>query len=345
MKTFNLTEIATAFYRADIPDSVFEKMSAELESVTPAAAIAAETIDTINTSDFCKLVEACRPYGDEGMRAHKQLVAHIDAARQQAREEAYARGRGDAVREYIEKGTATPVAAGTAVQMPDADYLHETAEEGRVRYYTGRQMQVYGDARADEARRGVAEQRDATVTDKQIYDTLGHHGALPTKDGAPERIIKGREQVLIQAIRAILSKAYAATRLRDVRALTLEGLRTIAAAQPVPEAAAQADGQIDAKAAMLYDLVRQEAVSAERFTKALHDHFVAPTAQPTPADQADMAAFQRAMDEQAQPTLPDDERAAFDAAFLSLNGFHSKAELDNEWEEGLSGEMFRAGRK
>lgn len=36
-------------------------------------------------------------------------------------------------------------------------------------------------------------------------------------------------------------------------------------------------------------------------------------------------------------------REQFDAAFLSANGFHTKAELANEWEKGLSGHMFRAG--
>lgn len=38
-----------------------------------------------------------------------------------------------------------------------------------------------------------------------------------------------------------------------------------------------------------------------------------------------------------------DERAAFDSAFLSANGFHTKAELEEEWLKGLSGVMFRAG--
>ncbi|MEX5744695.1 hypothetical protein [Massilia sp. X63] len=37
-------------------------------------------------------------------------------------------------------------------------------------------------------------------------------------------------------------------------------------------------------------------------------------------------------------------REQFDAAFLSWNGFHTKAELDAEWAPGtLAGEMFRAG--
>jgi hypothetical protein len=41
---------------------------------------------------------------------------------------------------------------------------------------------------------------------------------------------------------------------------------------------------------------------------------------------------------------PADLREGFDAAFLSWNGFHTKAELDREWAEpSLSGIMFRAG--
>lgn len=37
-------------------------------------------------------------------------------------------------------------------------------------------------------------------------------------------------------------------------------------------------------------------------------------------------------------------RAAFESAYLSANGFHTKAELANEWKEGmLSSHMFRAG--
>ena len=37
-------------------------------------------------------------------------------------------------------------------------------------------------------------------------------------------------------------------------------------------------------------------------------------------------------------------RAAFESAYLSANGFHTKAELANEWKDGmLSSHMFRAG--
>jgi hypothetical protein len=70
----------------------------------------------------------------------------------------------------------------------------------------------------------------AEPSDQEIYATLGQHGALPPKDGSPECIIKGRELVLIQAIRAILSKIYAANRLRDVRGLALECIKSIDAA-------------------------------------------------------------------------------------------------------------------
>lgn len=87
-----------------------------------------------------------------------------------------------------------------------------------------------------------AEQAAADPSDKEIYDTLGLYGALPTKDGAPDRIIKGREGVLILAIREILGKAYAATRLRDVRSLTLSGIRTIDAAQEAEQASASPAG-------------------------------------------------------------------------------------------------------
>ena len=36
-------------------------------------------------------------------------------------------------------------------------------------------------------------------------------------------------------------------------------------------------------------------------------------------------------------------REEFDKAFLSMNGFHTQAELTLEWDKGLSGLMFRAG--
>ena len=37
-------------------------------------------------------------------------------------------------------------------------------------------------------------------------------------------------------------------------------------------------------------------------------------------------------------------RAAFEAAYLSANGFHTNAELATEWKDGmLSSQMFRAG--
>jgi hypothetical protein len=84
-----------------------------------------------------------------------------------------------------------------------------------------------------------AEQAKADISDKQIRDTLGDYGALPLKDGAPERIIEGREQVLILAIRAILSKIYAANRLRDVRGLALDALGKIDAAPALPAQAEQ----------------------------------------------------------------------------------------------------------
>jgi hypothetical protein len=86
-----------------------------------------------------------------------------------------------------------------------------------------------------------AEQAQADISDKQIRDTLGDYGALPLKDGAPERIIEGREQVLILAIRAILSKIYAANRLRDVRGLALDALGKIDAAPALPAQAEQVE--------------------------------------------------------------------------------------------------------
>ena len=43
------------------------------------------------------------------------------------------------------------------------------------------------------------------LTDEQIRNILGMHGALPLKDGATDSIIEGREAILIVAIRAILA--------------------------------------------------------------------------------------------------------------------------------------------
>jgi hypothetical protein len=47
------------------------------------------------------------------------------------------------------------------------------------------------------------------LSDRDILDVLGHYGALPLRDGSPEKIIRGREQVLILAIREILAASTA----------------------------------------------------------------------------------------------------------------------------------------
>lgn len=90
----------------------------------------AGTIDTINTSDFCELVAACRPYGQEGVQAHKRLVAHIDQ---------HVAAAVDALKNQIALADGTIESRSREIELLRADLakLRSTAGVGEDAYREG----------------------------------------------------------------------------------------------------------------------------------------------------------------------------------------------------------------
>lgn len=199
------------------------------------------------------------------------------------------------------KAAAAP-AAGTAVQMPampKAKLLYGSGIDGLRPLYAEQQVeqyaQAYGDARAEEARREARAEFEAKWT--------RHQEAVDGLNAAAQRTAGG--DAVAKAIDDLI-RAWAPANANDhdaqqerMRARSV--LESLVAAKPVEEAAAQADG------AEMAELRKQASAMSALIIEA-HDGIT--NGKPMPADFP--ARWDAATAPTAQPTPPDDERAAFE---------------------------------